>query len=34
MEPLPGYTPELSPAEGVWHYLKNVEMKNLCCHNR
>ena len=33
LEQLPGYAPELNPAEGVWHYLKNVEMKNLCCHN-
>lgn len=33
LEQLPGYAPELNPAEGVWHYLKNVEMKNLCCHD-
>ena len=33
LEQLPSYAPELNPAEGVWHYLKNVEMKNLCCHN-
>lgn len=30
---LPSYAPELNPDEGVWHYLKNVEMKNLCCHD-
>lgn len=33
LEQLPGYAPELNPDEGVWNYLKNVEMKNLCCHN-
>jgi hypothetical protein len=25
LEQLPGYAPELSPAEGVWNYLKDVE---------
>jgi transposase len=30
---LPSYAPELNPDEGVWHYLKDVEMKNLCCHD-
>lgn len=29
---LPPYAPDLNPAEGVWGYLKYVEMKNLCCH--
>jgi transposase len=24
LEQLPGYAPELNPAEGVWNYLKNV----------
>jgi len=33
LEQLPGYAPELNPAEGVWQYLKHVELKNLCCHN-
>jgi len=32
-EPLPPYAPDLNPAEGIWQYLKQVEMKNLCCHN-
>lgn len=32
LEPLPGYAPDLNPDEGVWRYLKYVEMKNLCCH--
>lgn len=30
---LPSYAPELNPDEGVWNYLKNVELKNLCCHD-
>jgi transposase len=30
---LPGYAPELNPDEGVWNYLKRVELKNLCCHH-
>ena len=30
---LPGYAPDLNPDEGVWNYLKRVELKNLCCHN-
>lgn len=33
LEQLPGYAPELNPDEAVWNYLKNVELKNLCCHN-
>ena len=33
LECLPGYAPDLNPDEGVWRYLKYVEMKNLCCHN-
>lgn len=32
-ERLPGYAPELNPDEGIWHYLKQVEMKNLCCED-
>lgn len=31
LEQLPGYAPDLNPIEGLWHYLKSVEMKNLCC---
>lgn len=30
---LPSYAPELNPDEGVWNYLKRVELRNLCCHN-
>jgi len=33
VERLPAYAPDLNPAEGVWHQLKNVEMRNLCCRN-
>jgi len=33
LEQLPGYAPDLNPDEGVWNYLKNVEMRNLCCHD-
>jgi transposase len=28
---LPAYAPELNPDEGIWQYLKNVELPNLCC---
>jgi transposase len=31
-EQLPSYAPDLNPTEGIWQYLKYVEMKNLCCH--
>ena len=31
LERLPGYAPDLNPDEGGWNWLKNVEMKNLCC---
>lgn len=30
---LPSYAPELNPQEGIWHYLKSVELANVCCHN-
>lgn len=33
LERLPGYAPDLNPDEGVWHYLKSVELRNLCCHS-
>ena len=33
LEQLPGYAPDLNPDEGVWNYLKNVELKNLCCRH-
>jgi transposase len=31
LEQLPGYAPDLNPDEGSWHYLKHVELRNLCC---
>jgi transposase len=30
---LPGYSPNLNPAEGVWSYLKCVLLGNIVCHN-
>lgn len=30
---LPGYSPELNPAEGVWSYLKGVMLANVVCHD-
>lgn len=31
LERLPGYAPDLNPTEGIWQYLKYVELKNVCC---
>lgn len=31
LERLPAYAPELNPGEGLWHQLKGVELRNLCC---
>ena len=31
LEQLPGYAPELNPDDGVWRYLKRVELKNVVC---
>jgi transposase len=31
LEQLPGYAPELNPAEGIWQYLKRVELGTVCC---
>lgn len=33
LERLPAYAPDLNPDEGIWHYLKQVELKNLCCQD-
>lgn len=33
LERLPGYAPELNPQEGIWNYLKRVELKSLCCES-
>lgn len=31
LERLPGYAPDVNPDEGIWNYLKRVELKNCCC---
>lgn len=31
LEQLPGYAPDLNPDEGIWRYLKRVELRNLAC---
>lgn len=31
LEPLPAYAPELNPDEGIWNYLKHVELRNVSC---
>jgi transposase len=31
LERLPAYAPELNPVEGMWRYLKHVELANVCC---
>lgn len=33
LERLPGYAPELNPDEGIWRYLKRVELRNLACRD-
>ena len=33
LEPLPGYAPDLNPDEGIWNYLKRVELKNVICQH-
>jgi transposase len=33
LERLPGYAPDLNPDEGIWRYLKRVELSNVCCSN-
>ncbi len=33
LERLPGYAPELNPDEGIWNYLKRVELANVCCRD-
>jgi transposase len=33
LEQLPGYAPDLNPAEGVWNYVMRVELANVCCHD-
>jgi transposase len=31
LERLPGYAPDLNPAEGIWAHLKQVDLRNVCC---
>ena len=31
LEQVPGYAPDLTPDEGIWTYLKRVELGNVCC---
>ena len=31
LERLPAYAPELNPGEGLWAYLKGVELRHVCC---
>lgn len=31
LERFPAYAPDLDPVEWLWHQLKNVELRNLCC---
>src|SRR5262249_15067500 len=33
LEQLPGYAPDLNPEEGIWNYLKRVELANVCCRD-
>jgi transposase len=33
LEVLPGYAPDLNPIEGIWRYLKHVELGNVCCED-
>jgi transposase len=33
LERLPAYAPDLNPDEWVWSYLKQVELRNVCCFN-
>ena len=33
LEQFPAYAPELNPDEGIWNYLKRVELKNIACED-
>jgi transposase len=33
LKALPSYAPDLNPQEGIWRFLKYVELKNVCCHH-
>lgn len=34
LERLPSYAPDTNADEGVWRYLKRVELRNVCCRTR
>jgi transposase len=33
LERLPAYAPDLNPDEGIWPYLKQVALRNVCWHD-
>jgi hypothetical protein len=33
VEQLPSYAPDLNSDEGIWHYLKRVELASVCCRD-
>jgi transposase len=33
LEQLPSHAPDLNPDEGIWNYLKRVELGNVCCRD-
>ncbi len=33
LEALPGYAPDVNADEGIWNYLKRVELRNVCCRD-
>ena len=33
LEQLPSYAPDLNPDEGIWDYLKRVELATVCCRD-
>jgi transposase len=33
LDRLPGYAPDLNPDEGIWSYLKRVELADVCCRD-
>jgi len=33
LERLPAYAPDLNPDEGIWRYLKHVELRNVVCQD-
>jgi len=33
LKALPSYAPDLNPQEGIWRFMKYVELKIVCCHH-